>query len=253
MTNRPPARLTVRDIRGDDDGYVAFHAPRYVYVLDRLAEAGLTPETRVLDIGLSRLTGFIRDRFGCTVDSLGFGEDHDTQWGRHYLFDLNASQDPAVWRRDLPRYDVIVMAEVIEHLHTAPQLVLRFIRSLLKDDGLLLLQTPNAAGLTKRIKLLLGRNPYEMIRLDPTDPGHFREYTAAELRGLARDAGFEVRRTLNECYFDMRYGLHTAAGNRPRPIVGAIMNILYRSLPAPLRYGITMEWRPRAGTGLPPR
>ncbi|MDP9149663.1 MAG: hypothetical protein M3O36_06955 [Myxococcota bacterium] len=45
-----------------------------------------------------------------------------------------------------------MFAEVLEHLHTAPELVLAFLRRLLLPQGLLILQTPNAASLSKRIK-----------------------------------------------------------------------------------------------------
>jgi hypothetical protein len=54
----------------------------------------------------------------------------------------------------------IVFAEVIEHLFTAPELVLAYLHELLVPRGQLLLQTPNAASLRKRLKLALGRNPF---------------------------------------------------------------------------------------------
>jgi trans-aconitate methyltransferase len=235
--------FSARAIRGDDNGYHAFHAPRYAHVLRLLERQHVNAGTRVLDIGPSRLTDLIHRHFGCRVDSLGFGPDARAERGRHYEFDLNRSQHRQEWRADLPTYDVVVMAEVLEHLHTAPQLVLRFVRQLLVTNGLLVLQTPNAAGLTKRIKLLLGRNPFDPIREDSSDPGHFREYTRAELRAIAAQSGFRVERLETGSYFDMRFGLHSPAGNQPRPYSGAVKNVLYRVLPASLRYGITVELR----------
>jgi trans-aconitate methyltransferase len=235
--------FSARAIRGSDDGYLAFHARRYAHVLRLLARHGVNSGTRLLDIGPSHLTELIHQRFDCQVDSLGFGPDRATEFGRHHEFDLNRSQYRRDWRADLGVYDVVVMAEVIEHLHTAPQLVLAFVRQLLVPGGLLLLQTPNAAGLSKRIKLLLGRNPFDPIREDVSDPGHFREYTLAELHDIAAESGFRVERTETSSYFDMRFGLHTPAGNRPRPYSGALKNVIYRALPRSLRFGITMECR----------
>src|SRR5262245_29033861 len=113
----------------------------------------------ILDIGETELTARIRHTFGMPVDSLGFGVDSATQAGRHFAFDLNRTQHRQNWRTDLPTYSFVVMAEVLEHLYTAPQLVLAFVNSLMEPNGLLVLQTPNAAAATKRIKLLLGRNP----------------------------------------------------------------------------------------------
>lgn len=251
LATRGSADFSARAIRGDDDGYLAFHAPRYAYVLEVLAAHGAGTDTRVLDIGPSRLTDLIRDRFGCDVDSLGYRSDRATTRGRHFDFDLNRAQDQSTWRTDLPGYDVVVMAEVLEHLYTAPQLVLQFVRTLLVPDGLLLLQTPNAAGLSKRIKLLLGWHPYEMIRLDASNPGHFREYTRGELRRLVTDAGLRVERLTTRFYFDMRFERHPDEGNAPRPIRGVLKNVLYRAMPAPLRWGISLEAR-RAPDGQAP-
>ncbi|HEX9940508.1 MAG TPA: hypothetical protein VGG03_00715 [Thermoanaerobaculia bacterium] len=159
-------------IHGEDQGYVAYHAPRYAYLLEILDRYGVGPGSTLLDIGPSRLTALIHERFGIAVDSLGFGEDRVTPEGRHFGFDLNLTQRTETWRRDLPRYDFVVMAEVLDHLYTAPQFALSFVRALLVDDGCIVLQIPNAASLPKRLKLLLGRNPFEMIRVDRQNPGH---------------------------------------------------------------------------------
>jgi SAM-dependent methyltransferase len=231
-------------IRGSDRGYVAFHAQRFAYLLDLLGHLGIDDTTRVLDIGRARLTELIAEKFGLRVDSLGFEPDASTQQGVNYRFDLNDAQTESSWRRDIPSYDVIVMAEVIEHLYTAPELVLRFLGTLVADNGLLVIQTPNAAALPKRIKLALGRNPYEMIRLDPTNPGHFREYTSRELTRVAEDAGFEVVRKENRWYFDARFAHH---GPQPRyqPIVGSIKNLLYPLMPGAWQFGMTLVLKRR--------
>ncbi|MEP6494706.1 MAG: methyltransferase domain-containing protein [bacterium] len=230
-------------IRGDNRGYTAYHAPRYAFILQLLAQLGVNESSRILDIGSSRLTALLAERFGTSVDSLGFESDHPSNTGEHFEFDLNRAQDESGWRRDLPQYDVVVMAEVIEHLHTAPQLVLAFVRTLLRDGGLLLLQTPNAASLQKRIKMAIGRNPYEMIRVDTTNPGHFREYTIRELRRFAEGAGFRVERQRTAFYFDARFARHGATGDNPQPVVGTLKNSIYPLLPAGLREGVTMVWR----------
>ena len=235
--------VTAAWIRGSDQGYVAYHAPRFAYLLRLLSSLGAGPDSRVLDIGLSRLTELVRERLGAQVDSLGLQPDSIDQEGRHYRFDLNLAQEESTWRRDLPTYDFVVMAEVLEHLYTAPELVLVFVSGLLKQGGRLILQTPNATSLPKRIKLLLGRNPYERIRVDRDNPGHFREYTLSELRALAEDLGLEEDRCRRSFYFDARYGRHAGDGAGRQRWVGGLKNVLYRSLPPSLREGITLVWR----------
>jgi len=238
-----PRRYSVKCIRGSDRGYVAFHAPRYRLILDLLHQHGVTPRSKVLDIGPSRLTWLIREEFGVAVDSLGFGEDQAHDAGKHFQFDLNLALNREQWRRDLPAYDFVLMAEVLEHLYTAPELVLAYVRTLVADNGLLILQTPNAASLPKRLKLLLGRNPYEMIRLEPADPGHYREYTIAELKRLVTGAGFRTERLMTAYWFDARFAHHETGQADPRPILGVLKNVVYRMLPMPLREGITIICR----------
>jgi cyclopropane fatty-acyl-phospholipid synthase-like methyltransferase len=236
--------FSVASIRGHDRGYTAFHSPRYVLLLRLLGDLGASENTRILDIGRSALTSLIARRFGARVDSLGLERDGATDEGVHFRFDLNRTLEEASWRRDLPRYDVVVMAEVIEHLHTAPELVLAFIRTLVADGGRLVLQTPNAASLPKRIKLALGRNPYERIRTDASNPGHFREYTANELRQLAESSGFRTERCWSGYYFDARYARHRDSADRPQPVLGTLKNSVYPLLPPALREGITLVLRP---------
>lgn len=239
--------MSAADPRGAETGYAAYHAPRYSFLLDLLRKHGLGPGSTLLDIGRARSTSLIHEQFGISVDSLGFDEDRSTPEGRHFAFDLNNAQDPDRWRDDMPRYDFVVMAEVLEHLYTAPQLTLGFVKTLLADGGHLILQTPNAASLPKRLKLLLGRHPYEAIRLDSTDPGHYREYTQAELLDLAAETGFDVEETIVRAYFDARFADHGAEGQAHAPLLrGRLKNAINKSLPGPLREGITTVWQPRS-------
>jgi|SRR4051794_17041925 2-polyprenyl-3-methyl-5-hydroxy-6-metoxy-1,4-benzoquinol methylase len=224
---------------GFNPGYLAFHAPRYEF-LATLVAGRVRADARVLDVGRSPLTARLARRLGRPVDSLGLEPDATLASGRHRRFDLNDTQWPERWRRDLGPYDAVVLAEVIEHLHTAPELVLGYLRRLLVPGGRLFVQTPNAAALWKRRALLLGHNPFERIRADPGDPGHFREYTAGELRQILRGAGFTVERVWMKFYFDARHERHTTGREPPARLRGSLKNALYRLLPGPLREGITV-------------
>jgi SAM-dependent methyltransferase len=221
--------------------YVAFHAKRFAFLLQLLCTYITDDSRRVLDIGPSKLTALIAQTLGVRVDSLGFTDDPHAA-AKHFGFDLNDAQDPARWRADIGPYDIIVMAEVIEHLHTSPTRVLAFLRTLLAPDGILIIQTPNAAALHKRLKLLGGRNPYELIREDVTNPGHFREYTARELRWYAEEANLTVERCSHENYFDYRFPHKAGLPPRARGYL-ALVNAGYRLLPPTLRPCITCVLR----------
>jgi hypothetical protein len=134
-----------------------------------------------------------RHYFGHSVSLDTFGwADHSSAPAdivdRHYQFDLNDAQDDSRWFPADP-HDVIIMAEVIEHLYTAPQLVLSMLAEFLDQGGSLIIQTPNAVWVRRRLMLLRGRHPYEMIRERRDNPGHFREYTGDELLAACRAAG----------------------------------------------------------------
>jgi 2-polyprenyl-3-methyl-5-hydroxy-6-metoxy-1,4-benzoquinol methylase len=227
--------------------YVAFHRPRFRFLLDAVRPYVARAGCRVLDVGASQLTSLLGAELGLRVDSLGLEPDRQVVDGdgevRHYRFDLNDAQHRERWRTDVGPYDVIVFAEVLEHLYTAPELVLAYLRELLAPAGLLLLQTPNAVALRKRARLLLGAHPYERIRVDRDNPGHFREYTAAELRELLTGAGFAIERVWMKYYFDARYARHERGDERPRPVLGAMKNAIYSLLPGQLREGITIAAR----------
>ena len=239
-------RPTAAEIRGEDRGYLAYHAPRYRYLLEVVSRSMPSSNARVLEIGPSPLGPLLAAAFRCRVDSLGLEPEGDGLHGHHFHFDLDACPD-APEPCGIPRYDLVVFAEVIEHLHTSPVHTLAFVRGLLADAGVLILQTPNAASLPKRLKLLAGRNPYELIRADGGNPGHFREYTLAELESYARQTRLEVVEVARRFYFDARFAHHGEGGSRPQPIVGAIKNGLYRALPRFLREGVTLVLRRAPG------
>lgn len=195
----------------DQKRYLQIHEPRFQKVISLIGQhLPETEEVKILDVGPSVLTEMIQNRFtDAAIESLGIkGEGRDgghlpkgvTDNILHHEFDLNLSETAEKWTQP-GKYELIVCAEVIEHLYTAPEHLFRFLKSLLKNDGILILQTPNAAALIKRLTLLGGKNPYERIRLNNENPGHFREYTSEELLSLARDAGFVIEVITIENYF----------------------------------------------------
>jgi SAM-dependent methyltransferase len=129
------------------------------------------------------------------------------------------------------RYDVVVMAEVIEHLLLPAGLVFRSLAGWLRPGGVLVVQTPNAVALHKRLRMLVGISPFEPIRQSRDNPGHFHEFTLPELDDAARTAGLEPAGAITANYF----GAPTAPG-RAYASLGKV-------LPRALRHGITAWYR----------
>ena len=192
----------------ESQSYLGTHAKRYAFLLERVYAARSilmkfsTQRVNILDIGPSFFTELLREAFkNDDVLTLGydapeargghFPRDVSHEKSHHFFFDLNDAQYRERWIRTPPIH-LAVMAEVLEHLYTAPTLVLGFAYSLMEPGGILIVETPNAASLKKRLRLLVGRHPYEMIRENAVNPGHFREYTRSELLTISRSVGFEI-------------------------------------------------------------
>ena len=212
----------------DEHIYVRTHARRYDRLLELVREAA--PRS-ILVVGPSFETELLREAMpDARIDTLGWHDDrfplraHE----RHTQFDLNETDYP-----ELEPHDVVACAEVIEHLRVAPGPVLRFLASGLEAEGRLILQTPNATALPKRLRMLVGQNPQDPIREDPWNPGHFHEFTVSELLAVVGEAGLDVERWFTENYFD-----HGSRKNRAFRAVGSV-------IPRTLREGITVVARRR--------
>jgi SAM-dependent methyltransferase len=208
-----------------DEVYRRTHERRYELLLELVR--GLSP-ARILVVGPSHESALLREV--APVDTLGWADDRFPREDgeHHHEHDLNELDYP-----DLETYDAVVCAEVVEHLHVPVESVLERLGAVLGPGGHLVLQTPNATSLPKRLRMLVGRNPYEPIRREPRNPGHFHEYTLRELRGAAAAAGLDVERIVTANYFD-----HASPQNR-------LFRAADRVLPATLREGITLVARRR--------
>lgn len=101
-------------------------------------------------------------------------------------------------------FDVVIFAEVLEHLRVSPFRALTEIRRILKPEGLLLLATPNISRLSNILNLLRGRNITESLPDD--DAGlnhvtdnimHIHEYTMKELTLLMTRAGYKIIKSVH--------------------------------------------------------
>jgi SAM-dependent methyltransferase len=199
------------------EAYLRNHTARIDDTLRRAVALCPGPSASVLDIGRSAVSRALLEVYD-EVTTLGLPLDVQahyisaSRWdappgklyAEHLVCDLNN-----VWHAGATptarRFDLIVFAEVVEHLHAAPEDVLAWLAALLKPGGFLLCTTPNAASLGKRLKLAAGRNPYERLRrgLDNADnPGHIREYTRNELFEIGKAAGLCVVDHEYTDYFD---------------------------------------------------
>lgn len=194
--------------------YVITHSRRFSYLLNlvkTIRKEIPAQRIKILDVGPSFFTHLLQREFpDDELYTLGF--QHPESRGGHLpdfvdipeqtftQFDLNDAQYEERWA-EVPSCDIIIMAEVLEHLYTSPVKVLGFLRSCASPDARCIIGTPNAATLIRRMKLLMGHNPYERIRETRDNPGHFREYTLSELDDMGTQAGWKVDRAEIKNYF----------------------------------------------------
>lgn len=147
----------------------------------------------VLEFGPAngRLTRYLKEVLNCTVYLVELDEEAGKE-ALQYGVDLvvgDAEQYEWLDRyRDI-RFDVIVFADVLEHLRD-PEKVLVQSKHLLKADGVMLLSVPNLAHNSVLIDLLNNRFEYQNIGL--LDNTHIHMFTKESLENIIRRAGLVV-------------------------------------------------------------
>jgi SAM-dependent methyltransferase len=199
-------------------GYFTTHRERFYELFNAVAylrsRYRLGPE--VLEIGVSEFTFLYQDLFPelrlVTLDRPIEMNGADAAWSRdharaerHYNADLTAAKlDPSWGEPPLGRFDLVICTEVIEHLVVNPVEFLEGLVSVLKDEGLLYLTTPNFFRRDNRLKFARGENPQAIYprRGENWDAHHhFREFGMAELEAFAQQAGGRiVERHYSACW-----------------------------------------------------
>jgi trans-aconitate methyltransferase len=167
--------------------YLEMHPPRYrllmQLVLDLVSRLPkpATGKLRILDIG-PRFDVELMHRLmpDVLVDTLGIdpGFVGARDGERRVIFDLNDA-DLEDRRPEMDRYPLVVMAEVLEHLYMPPSVTLGWVKSLLAPGGYLVVQTPNAVSLPNRLRMLIGKNPFQPLTAERAFPGHKRAPVAS--------------------------------------------------------------------------
>lgn len=171
----------VRDVKGEQD--------------DSLAKiAALVPRgSTVLDVGTGSgaLGQHLSSNNDCIVDGITYNQQEAALAKPHYrrllVMDLERQALDGCFGPAL--YDVIVCADVLEHLRNASD-VLRALSGLLKPDGIVLVSIPNVTHLGVILSLMAGR--FVRTREGLLDSTHVHFMDRVALRELVESAGFQV-------------------------------------------------------------
>jgi hypothetical protein len=221
------------DLNEEERFYLSSQAARLAYACNLVQKyCSERKVTTVLDIGPHFLTRCIKMLIRPEIKLSTVGFEYPklvprTLVEEHVHYDLTqvVQGKPATFAA--APFDLILFCETIEHLTVSPAHLLSGISSVLaRPRGGLLIQTPNAVTLSKRIGMLRGRNPFELLHEELEFKGHIREYTMAELLAYGAAAGFSV--------WHREYCDYWAAHTR-NPVV----RLLERAVPS-FRRGLTV-------------
>jgi len=175
--------------------YLQYHRLRFRHLFSTLpsSDASLS----ILDCGLTPFTVYLKRTYPhyriCGID---INEDAGRRCQREEITfapcDLTRDSIP----RELGTFDVIVFAEVLEHLVIPPQDLFSRLRAAARPDGRLIVSTPNLAALLNRLRLALSASPLDnwqtVLTAHAPGYGHVREFTMGEVASMLSGAGWTV-------------------------------------------------------------
>ena len=161
------------------------YASSHTYALD-----AVPARSRVMDLGAGpgHLAQQLVNR-GCTVTLVDRLPPTEVPARGTEVLVRNLDADPL--ELDLSRIDVILLLDVIEHLHEPERFLAALRRNLDHRPRTLVLTTPNVAFIVQRLMLLAGQFNYGKAGI--LDRTHTRLFTFRSLRRLLVDSGFRIR------------------------------------------------------------
>ena len=109
--------------------------------------------------------------------------------GYRRVYQINLDYDREKITQLNQKYDLIIFADVLEHLIN-PEYLLNTLKKNIKPDGKIIISVPNVAFVINRLELLWGRWTYrEFGTLDKT---HLRFYTLSSIDSLVKKSGYKV-------------------------------------------------------------
>jgi SAM-dependent methyltransferase len=213
MTNSGPA------------GYVARHRHEYIRTVRDILQVR-PPEqvsVRVLELGaFFGVNCMALSSLGYHVTAADVPEFMELpvqveRFARHGITTKSARLEDYVLPFEDESFDVIIMCEVLEHLNFNPLPLLKEINRIGSPNSIFYLSLPNAAQIRNRINALrggaIGINVEEFFnQLDPRSSeivnGHWREYTAPEIREILERLGYRIAK---QYYFSLGETLRSSS------------------------------------------
>lgn len=184
------------------EGYVDENLAPY-HTIHRILTRYGKPGDRLLDFGsgpcdktaIASAIGFECDAYDDFNDEwYRSGDNHERI--RRFASQMGIALGESLEPKAVAGYDIVMMNDVLEHLHDSPRHLMNDLLSMIKPNGLLFLTVPNLANLRKRLDLLRGRTNLPRFELYYWYRGPWRgpvrEYVRADLQTLVTNLGLEL-------------------------------------------------------------
>lgn len=191
------AFLEVQSVFPFGSDYLEGRLEKYIYIIKKI-EREYPNGSKILSIGAGPCDlEAILSKLGYDVTAIDDLSDHWHILGhnRKRILDfaklmnikyiLSTEESPKI---SDSCFDVVLLIDILEHLHNSPRELLNYAISPLKSNGLIIIETPNSVNLFNRLKVLIGKSNQVNIDFVYWNIGeyrsHFREYTESELKKI---------------------------------------------------------------------
>lgn len=194
--------------RADDAVYVETHLTRLVKTLEMTPPGG--SDDSALEMGAyMHITPALKYKLGygevrgCYLGQVGKVDTRtvSSSSGEEFTCEVDHfDAETDVYPYPDGRFATVLCCELLEHLYEDPMHLMSEINRILREEGRLVLSTPNICSLRAVQAALLGYHPglfhHYVIPNEKgeRDPRHAREYAPRDLQALFEAAGFEVER-----------------------------------------------------------
>jgi len=207
-----------------EQNYLKFHYKRFKILFSYIYN--LKQNGKVLDIGTTPFTFFLKENSNLEVFALDYNDllkNRTEELGIDFK-SVDISKGDLPYNNDF--FDIIIFAEVFEHIHSDPVRILKSVFQKLKPGGFLILGTPNLASFINRIKLVLNQPILDYPTWDEEVHGHDRIYVKKELQNYLNTAGYNIYKSKYSSCVDFE---NTGNESKKKMILKSIMKII--SLP----------------------
>lgn len=207
--------LVLESLISKDDSYHQGHKRRMARTLQVIFDS--KPTGTLLEIGTSHLIPLALEMLFPDLEVFVTDFDLDKETIGDITISLNGfskivhcarvniENEPLPFTGD--NFDFVLCSEVLEHMEVDPMYMLSELNRVTKQDGQLLLTTPNAVSTWSITKMLRGVEPYFYMqyRHDRSLYRHNYEYSIHSLMQVVRAAGFDGHIWTEDCFEDPTY------------------------------------------------